>query len=1548
MKKKDDQNVKEQLKRKRKLSESSDDPSDESFDSDDSEGDNEYQNDDFVVPDDEASESDESEGRSGDSEAESDDQDYQPGKSHKLKSEGKQPSGKRLKRIAEESKIDKKELNQSASKEEFEEERESGPRRRKLRPLKPQDEQEGQSGEDQQEQEDQEDHEDQGEGYGEDEEAEGDDFNLYDMRPPTALDKIFNEQDIEKAEEERRREIEREIIKKRTITDLFEPADLIKNFETPADKLIIETDIPERLQLLYKHRDEPTDEELQAEARWVLIQLTLHRSLTEKEQELLTQRIYMILRFIRVFFCEMMYVWTYRQQEFTLDPKQFPGHYKLKLSDLWFIQEADQEWRDFWARTQVVNKLLGMMQNYQHVADNILEFKEKAFNIKHLDWMIEWIDHQNRKLYTFQELKRSFELMELKGLTSNLTGDKTIAYEMHKRGLTRAAESFSLTADQLAENLLANQRVHRPPIMAQKPMELCRANLKPDFPQFSSESPLFNEMLNYLAQEYYLHPIIRKILFQEMRDIVTLNSEPTDKGKSLTVYDYYYPAKRVSFKRIDKSVNQIWLLLLEAEKKGLVRIVFNYEGGGQNNPKYTVRQKLASHLKLQNDAISDSDKTSADWNKVRDTVIYRLIENQLTPEFEKALRQELTENAEKHVANHCLASLRNLINTKPYRMKDQSGFAMEPDSVLACANDENNVLFVILRKTGEVQDYMELRNLMRRPMENNITLRNLYNQDIQSLQNFMMKNKPGVIVVAPKSLKSQNLKLELRNIAENVAKDLSTKEPFVMWGNLTISSAFARSSLSENILPGSSLLFKEAVSTGRFIQNPLAETLNLWSENENANGLLQLNLHQFQHMANPYKLKSKMENLLVELVNQVGVDIHSCVRYSHLAAQLQFVNGLGPRKATKLLERIRYMEEQTARANEGRGQGFMRHLGAGRISVEEESGQSAIARTRRFFAENELIKQTVLLNCIGFLKVFGNANPQTFSDTAEDFDWLDFTRIHPDDYSVAQTIAKSVIDNPTASANVNVLRLFKQPDQLDKYRLDEYAESLSAQHKANMVPKIDFIVKEFKEPFSDERNDFPTRQDNQDVFYKLSGESKYLFLEGAIITGRIIVVKDLELKVLTGSELIGVAKLSDNRDDPEAEASNNYIVGNYLRAKVKRINYDKFIIDLSINPKDLSSHQDFLNYNKILGWYELSDGHGFKIIRDEDYPRNILEAKRTGKNFQIRKVSHPYFKNIGLEKAKEFLADRTRGEFIFRPSSKGSNYINVTWKMLPDFYVHLLIQEGAKSANEEISRHLLLDKREFDSLDNIVANYIRPCNKIIDNILNNEKFTIEGVEKVRTMLLETKAANPNMIPYRFTVAKEYPQYIILCYAGSKDSVKFELAKIKPNGIDFHQQKFSNLDYLIKFFKENLKSKDYKKYVESLPKVEFGIIERKEEAKEELMYAKEEMRRRGFRNDGIKREYQADQRAKYEYIDSHGPRAKQEYGSGFRRPSPSNYREPRRKGSDDSLEYDRRSPPRAQAKREADTGVKMESGFGNDGAYTRSSQPKKPNLNFEAA
>lgn len=91
-----------------------------------------------------------------------------------------------------------------------------------------------------------------------------------------------------------------------------------------------------------------------------------------------------------------------------------------------------------------------------------------------------------------------------------------------------------------------------------------------------------------------------------------------------------------------------------------------------------------------------------------------------------------------------------------------------------------------------------------------------------------------------------------------------------------------------------------SISLGRRTQEPLQEFAPLASSPDDE--ILALQMHPLQKELSSDTLRAYLEEELVTRVNDVGVDVHYLQEHPHAVGMLQFVCGLGPRKAAAILK----------------------------------------------------------------------------------------------------------------------------------------------------------------------------------------------------------------------------------------------------------------------------------------------------------------------------------------------------------------------------------------------------------------------------------------------------------------------------------------------------------------------------------------------------------------------------------------------------------------------------------------------------------------------
>ena len=736
--------------------------------------------------------------------------------------------------------------------------------------------------------------------------------------------------------------------------------------------------------------------------------------------------------------------------------------------------------------------------------------------------------------------------------------------------------------------------------------------------------------------------------------------------------------------------------------------------------------------------------------------------------------------------------------------------------VLACTMTSNlttsprnaEAVFVSLNGKGEIDGILRLKNCFRKMSSTkNLSLHAIYERNIKKLKNFVMEKLPKVIVISPKSLIMQGLKIELNDLFTEIFDNMSneTMKPFVMWGDNRVAEIASRSEMSLRYVDNRDETVREAVSLGRYVQDPLSETLNLWSHKPSENLVLKMALHPMQHLIPLKELHNKLETVVLEIVGKTGVNINRVFKLKHRASCLQFVSGLGPRKAKNFIENLKK---------------FLKEGYIGKRSDLESSG---------------LVSDNTYIFCIGFLKFYQDDMDKSQLMLEKGVNPLDLTRIHPNHYQMANKMVLESLEiefnreDTKKDHEAHVLKVMMDPSKLEELDLVDYGEHLSVKRKCNMHWQIQFIESEIKEPFKDPREDFRTNINTVELFYKLTNENKHVLYENALVLMQVRSLDTKGLKLSTNNGVQSVISYDDigyqlgEPDISDSQILEKFPINSYIHARIKKIEYTRLRLNTSIRMQDLTSHKDFLRNSKILERWGLSDD-SFKVYKDEDYP--ILSIKDSDRNmvrFVPRKIRHPYFKNMPLSNAQDYLKNRPHGDFVIRPSSQGNTCLNITWKIFPRVYCHMIIKEGHKSESEEIAQQLFLNKEKepYSSLDDIIESFLKPVNLLVRGFLKHSKYLPDRIDKIKDKVKESKKENPNKIPYFFSTTQEYPQFLLLTYILHKLKLVHELIRIKPDGLIFHEQQFISLEDLITYFKQNLKTSDYSKFIENTPSPVFG-------------------------------------------------------------------------------------------------------------------------------
>lgn len=391
-------------------------------------------------------------------------------------------------------------------------------------------------------------------------------------------------------------------------------------------------------------------------------------------------------------------------------------------------------------------------------------------------------------------------------------------------------------------------------------------------------------------------------------------------------------------------------------------------------------------------------------------------------------------------------------------------------------------------------------------------------------------------------------------------------------------------------------IVRRAVALGRYLQNPLAMVATLCGPRKE---ILSWKLSPLESFLNQDDKFAMVEQVMVDVTNQVGLDINLAISHEWLFAPLQFISGLGPRKAASL-------QRSLVRAG-------------------------AIFTRKDFVTEHKLGKK-VFVNAVGFLRVRRSG---LAASSSQFIDLLDDTRIHPESYILAQELAKDVYEEDgTGDANddddaleMAIEHVRDRPSYLKNLDVEEYA---SGKNRQNKIQTFYDIKRELIQGFQDWRNQYEEPSQDEE-FYMISGETEETLAEGKIV--QVTVRRVQAQKAICGLEsgMTGILMKEDYTDDwrDVIELSDRLHEGDMLTCKIKSIQKNRYQVFLVCKDSEMRSNR--LQNNRDIDPYYHEDRNCFQS--DQDKARKEKELAK--KHFKPRMIVHPRFQNITADEAME-------------------------------------------------------------------------------------------------------------------------------------------------------------------------------------------------------------------------------------------------------------------------------------------------------------------------
>ncbi|XP_050684543.1 transcription elongation factor SPT6 [Leptidea sinapis] len=1254
---------------------------------------------------------------------------------------------------------------------------------------------------------------------------------------------------------------------KKSIFEIYEPSELKRSHFTDLDNEIRKTDIPERMQI----REVPItpveegSSELEDEAEWIYKQAFLKPPVSKADAQEARERsrrtgstvikIRQALDFMRNQTLEVPFIAFYRKEY--VQPE-------LSINDLWKVYKYDAKWCQLKQRKENLIKLFENMREYQldkvmenpdaPIPDTMRLIKDEDIDrLKSVQTSEELRDvHTHFLLYYSHDLPEMQKLQRVKERKKEIEEKKRQAreeaerngedpeeaaaavqaslpdeeeptevkyavrsgpYELcRKAGLEPLVRKFGLTAEQFAENVRDNYQRHEVEQAPVPPLEAAQEYTARSAGCSAAEA--VRRAVYMCGVQLAREPLLRSTLRDALRERATVSVWPTPRGlKEIDESHACFSMKYLKKKPVrDLTGDQFLKLSIAAEDK-LLELSISENIEGNTGPSYLEELKQL----YQKDEFA---ATVQAWNDLRAEAVTLALTKIVMPELRRELQALLLQESKEYVLKCCRRRLYDWLKVAPYESRVSDDDDEEWDASngirvvsIAYVPDRAHCAFACaVVGGGEVTDHLRLPHLLYRRNAFDALERENKEADLTALRRFILRKKPHVIVIGGESREALNIKADVSECVQQLIEDEQFPRIPIEIADNHISKIYSNSIRGRNDFREYPDILRQAICQARLIQDPLMEISQLCGPDEE---ILCLRYHPLQDQITKEDLLEGIELEFVNRVNEVGVDVNEAVLTGRGTELLQFVCGLGPRKAQALLK----LFKQTNQKLENRTQLVtVCHMGP-----------------------------KVFINCSGFIKI----DTSSLGDSTEAYiEVLDGSRVHPETYEWARKMAVDALEYEDEDANPAgaLEEILEAPERLKDLDLDAFAEELERQGFGNKSITLYDIRAELNSRYKDLRVSYrsPTHEEMFDILTKESPDS---FFVGKMVLATVVGISHRKpqremldqanpvrndetglwecpfcrkndfpelsevwnhfdagacpgqatgVRVRLDNGLSGYIHIKNLSDRHVTDPTERVRIGQTIHCRVLKIDVERFSVDCS------SKSSDLLDKNNE--WRPPKDPYYDQESEDKDIRKDKV-AKQTKERAQYvkRVIVHPSFHNISFAEAEKLMESMAQGEVIIRPSSKGSDHLTVTWKVAEGICQHIDVREEGKENAFSLGRSLWIQGSEFEDLDEIIARYVTPMAGHARDLIAYKYYKPLGGmrDKAEEWLKEEKAKNANKIHYIISAAKNHPGRFLLSYLP-RNKVTHEYVSVTPDGYKFRQRMFDSLGGLLKWFKEHFR------------------------------------------------------------------------------------------------------------------------------------------------
>ena len=1109
--------------------------------------------------------------------------------------------------------------------------------------------------------------------------------------------------DLEEQMEEKKKEDQ-----KLALGDVFDPSTLEANLMQIEDNIIRTTDLPERFQLAwapYKHLT-LDDEDIIEEAEWMMKQMLAKRP--NMKQSLLDpfrRSIEQVLDFIIRKNFEVPFIFQHRK-DYLIHAEKIPkptgpdnpdgtaylvkAEKLLNQNDLWEISSLDLKWRAFLHKRRQIRYL------YNSIRDQLTEPQEvdveemcrSALSIEELQDLHEYVNFKFASLLA-DHVAITGDVAARKYLRpgqAKATYDGVIASPLY--GLVK---EFGLTADQLGRSALREGRRQFINDPAEPPLEL--AEKRYTSPAFSTGALALKLAKLTLGEEMFKSPRIRKYIRKAIYQKGRIDSIRTEKGKHRI--DAEHPFFEIKYLRRqtfqDIAARPIlFLKMLKAEKEGLINIKI-----------YVDRQEEFDRELFEDHFKSDSYNDLAEaWNDVRREVLDGALKR-IYKAVTDAAKENMKEICETVVATECRAEYIRKLDQAPWKPESMPPGTQPAVLVLSLGNGNpphQPVCWANLREDGSVRATGVFGDLGR-DVDAQAEFVNMF----QKLRNRYdgQKDAPvgnGIDVIGVAGWGASNRKLlddvealikteglQCSDFPDPSAdKDTSNLVQAYMINDET-ARIYQNSHRATSHHPGISKLHRYCIGVGKYMQDPLLEYVAL------EDAITMLTFHPAQKYTTESRISAALETAMVDMVNLVGLDIEEVIHNPLRQKCLKYICGLGPRKATSFLKAVEQNGNEVRTRDE-----LVGDADRGKVQV---------------------VGQKVFMNCAAFLYIKYNT-----VEAENDSEYLDNTRVHPEDYELGRKMAADALDldeldireeQQKGGLGAVVRRLVDngEEDKVNDLILEEYAEQLEKKYSQKKRATLETIRAELQAPFEELRPAFqlPT---SDEIFTMLTEETIETLDDGDIVPVRIRVAKDNVVIGMLDCGVEGAARPPYITQNPDIRPAALFSIGSTRQAKI-----------IELNRRDLKAELSFLESDMRSARSKQFDPHPDEWDFGQQRQDEEVSKQESGKNNRSNRIiNHPMFRAFNKTQAEEYLGAQNRGDYVIRPSSKGMDHLVITWKVADNVFDHIDVQELEKDNDFSLGKKLRAGGAQYSDLDELIVEHVWGMVRQVTLMTNNDRY----------------------------------------------------------------------------------------------------------------------------------------------------------------------------------------------------------------------------------